>query len=190
MRLALIAALQQLPPRQRAVLILRDVLQWRAAEVATLLDMTVAAVNSALQRARTQVPVSPEILTEPTEPQRRQMLERYVAAFETVDVGGLVAVLTDDASLEMPPIATWFTGRDAVAAFFGPRMRAYGSTLLVGTSANGQPALGHYVRDGDGAYRPYALHVLTVAATGIARIVLFHHAGPDLFGRFGLAGKR
>jgi RNA polymerase sigma-70 factor (ECF subfamily) len=187
MRLALIAALQQLPPRQRAVLILRDVLEWRAAEVATLLDMTVAAVNSALQRARSELPLREENLEEPAEPQRLAMLDRYVAAFEEADIDGLIAVLTDDVSLEMPPIRTWFAGRGAVAAFLAPRMRAYGPTSFVAASANGQPALGHYVRDSDGLYRPHALHVLTVVATGISRIVLFQHPGPDLLARFGLA---
>jgi RNA polymerase sigma-70 factor (ECF subfamily) len=186
MRLALIAALQQLPPRQRAVLILRDVLEWRAAEVATLLDMTVAAVNSALQRARSELPVSEENLEEPAQPQRLAMLDRYVAAFEKADVDGLIAVLTDDARLEMPPIPTWFAGRNAVAAFLGPRMRAYGPASFVAASANGQPAFGHYVRDGDSVYRPHALHVLTVAAKGISRIVLFQQPGADLFARFGL----
>jgi RNA polymerase sigma-70 factor (ECF subfamily) len=186
MRLALIAALQQLPPRQRAVLILRDVLQWRAAEVATLLDMTVAAVNSVLQRARSALPVNEENLEEPADPQRVAILDRYVAAFENADVDGLVAVLTDDASLEMPPIPTWFAGRGTVAAFLGTRMRALGPTSLVGASANGQPAFGQYVRDPDGVYRPHALHVLTLTATGVCRIVLFQHPGADLFARFGL----
>jgi RNA polymerase sigma-70 factor (ECF subfamily) len=190
MRLALIAALQQLPPRQRAVLILRDVLEWRAAEVATLLDMTVAAVNSALQRARSELPVSEENLEEPAQPQRLAMLDRYVAAFENADVDGLIAVLTDDASLEMPPIPTWFAGRDTIAAFLGPRMRAYGPTSFVAASANGQPAFGHYVRDGGSVYRPHALHVLTVAATGISRIVLFQQPGAELFARFGLPSQR
>jgi RNA polymerase sigma-70 factor (TIGR02960 family) len=125
MRLAPVAALQQLPARQRAVLILREVLEWSASEVATLLEMTTAAVNSALQRARAQVPVTEDGLEEePMEPHTRALLARYVAAFETADVDGLVAVLADDVRWEMPPIPTWFSGRDTILAFLDKRMRA------------------------------------------------------------------
>ncbi|HEY4460060.1 MAG TPA: RNA polymerase subunit sigma-70, partial [Pseudonocardiaceae bacterium] len=130
MRLALIGALQQLPSRQRAVLILRDVLQWRTAEVAQLLDMTTAAVNSALQRARAQVPLSQDGLTEPAEPRQRALLDRYVTAFATADVDQLVAVLTEDARWEMPPIATWFDGRDTIIAFLARQMRILGPAEL------------------------------------------------------------
>ncbi|MCC3314334.1 RNA polymerase sigma factor sigX [Nocardia africana] len=184
MRLALIAALQQLPPRQRAVLILRDVLQWRAAEVAELLEMTTAAVNSALQRARTQVPVSRDQLTEPAEPQMRALLDRYVTAFETADVEQLVAVLTEDARWEMPPITTWFEGSDTILAFLAEQMRVIGPATLVAASANGQPAFAVYARGRDGAYHPHALHVLTVTTGGVARVVAFH--GASLFPLFGL----
>jgi RNA polymerase sigma-70 factor (TIGR02960 family) len=104
MRLALVAAFQHLPPRQRAVLILRDVLQWRAGEVAGLLDMSTTAVNSALQRARAQLPVVPDDVAEPPEPERRALLDRYVTAFETADVNGLAVALAEDVSWEMPPI--------------------------------------------------------------------------------------
>jgi RNA polymerase sigma-70 factor (ECF subfamily) len=117
MRLALVAAFQHQPPRQRAVLILRDVLEWRAAEVARLLDMSTTAVNSALQRARAQLPVVPDDVAEPSGPKRRALLDRCVTAFETPDVNGLAVILTEDASWEMPPIPTWFAGRDTVAAF-------------------------------------------------------------------------
>jgi RNA polymerase sigma-70 factor (TIGR02960 family) len=186
MRLALVAALQQLPPRQRAVLILREVLQWSAAEAATLLDMTTAAVNSALQRARAQVPVTEDGLEEqPMEPHVRALLDRYVAAFETADVHGLVAVLADDVRWEMPPIPTWFTGRDTVLAFLDERMRVFGEARVVVTSANGQPALAVYGRDHDGVYRPHALHVLTLTRAGINRVIAFQDA--ELFPRFGLA---
>ncbi|WP_083871478.1 sigma-70 family RNA polymerase sigma factor [Nocardia aobensis] len=184
MRLALIGALQQLPPRQRAVLILRDVLQWRAAEVAELLEMTTAAVNSALQRARTQVPVRRDELTEPAEPQLRALLDRYVAAFETADVDQLVAVLTEDARWEMPPITTWFEGRDTIVAFLTKQMRVIGPATLVAAAANGQPAFAVYARGGDGTYHPHALHVLTLTTDGVARIVAFH--GASLFPLFGL----
>ncbi|WP_019926617.1 sigma-70 family RNA polymerase sigma factor [Nocardia sp. BMG111209] len=184
MRLALVGALQQLPPRQRAVLILRDVLQWHTAEVTQLLGMTTAAVNSALQRARTQVPLSQDNLAEPAEPQQRALLDRYVAAFETANVDELVAVLTQDARWEMPPIATWFEGRDTILAFLARQMGVIGPATLVATSANGQPAFAVYVRDGAGGYRPHALHVLTSTADGIGRIVAFH--GGELFPLFGV----
>ncbi|WP_153349156.1 sigma-70 family RNA polymerase sigma factor [Nocardia aurantia] len=184
MRLALIGALQRLPPRQRAVLILRDVLQWRATEVAELLEMTTAAVNSALQRARTQVPLREDDLTEPAEPQQRALLDRYVLAFETADVDQLVAVLTEDARWEMPPITTWFEGRDTILAFLAKQMRMIGPARLVTASANGQPAFAVYARGRDGAYHPHALHVLTFTAEGVGRIVAFHGAG--LFPLFGL----
>ena len=154
MRLALVGALQQLPPRQRAVLILRDVLQWRTTEVAELLEMTTAAVNSALQRARAQVPLSEDGLTEPAEPRQRALLDRYVTAFETADVDQLVAVLTEDARWEMPPIATWFEGRDTILAFLARQMRTIGPAELVATAANGQPAFAVYARDHDGVYSP------------------------------------
>ncbi len=184
MRLALVGALQQLPPRQRAVLILRDVLQWRTAEVAELLEMTTAAVNSALQRARAQAPVSQDELTEPAEPQQRALLDRYVTAFETADVDQLVAVLTEDARWEMPPITTWFEGRDTILAFLAKQMRVVGPVVVVAASANGQPAFAVYARGGEGAYRPHALHVLTLTTEGVGRIVAFH--GASLFPLFGL----
>jgi RNA polymerase sigma-70 factor (TIGR02960 family) len=184
MRLALVGALQQLPPRQRAVLILRDVLQWRTAEVAQLLEMTTAAVNSALQRARAQFPLSQDDLTEPAEPRQRALLDRYVTAFETADVDQLVAVLTEDARWEMPPIATWFEGRDTILAFLAKQMPVIGPAALVPTSANGQPAFAVYARGRDGAHHPHALHVLTLTTEGVCRIVAFHGSG--LFPLFGL----
>src|SRR6202453_3925651 len=120
MRLALIAALQYLPPRQRAVLILRDVLGWRAAEVADLLGTTTTAANSALQRARAQlqqVAPSEDELREPAEPDIVALLNRYAAAFENADVVALTALLREDATIEMPPTPTWFAGRGNVATF-------------------------------------------------------------------------
>jgi RNA polymerase sigma-70 factor (ECF subfamily) len=184
MRLALIGALQQLPPRQRAVLILRDVLQWRTAEVAELLEMTTAAVTSALQRARAQVPLDEDGLTEPDEPRQRALLDRYVTAFETADVDQLVAVLTQDARWEMPPITTWFEGRETVLGFLARQMPIVGPAELVATTANGQPAFAVYARGHDGVRRPHALHVLTMTAEGVSRIVAFH--GAALFPLFGL----
>ncbi|MGH3553962.1 MAG: RNA polymerase subunit sigma-70, partial [Mycobacterium sp.] len=138
MRLAFVAVLQLLPPRQRAVLILRDVLGWSAAEVAALLDLSVAAVNSALQRAHTRLPADSDSLAQPAEERQRELLDRYVAAFQNADVDELVAVLTEDALFEMPPFTTWFQGSTAIGAFLGARMRGFGNTPVIRTSANGQ----------------------------------------------------
>lgn len=187
MRLGFIAALQHLSGRQRAVLILRDVLAWRASEVAGLLGTTTAAVNSALQRARaqlSQIAPTQDGIAEPADPARRALLDRYAAAFESADVGVLAGVLTDDAVWEMPPIPTWFAGRETVLRFLGARVLAAGEQRMVPTSVNGQPAFGSYSRDGDGVYRAHALHVLTVTAAGVARVVAFLDAG--LFGLCGL----
>jgi len=184
MRLALVAAFQHLPPRQRAVLILRDVLQWRAGEVADLLDMSTTAVNSALQRARAQLPVVPDDVAEPPEPERRALLDRYVTAFETADVNGLAVALAEDVSWEMPPIPTWFAGRDTVTAFLAGRQRMIGGLAAIPATANGQPAFAFYARDAEGGYRPHALHVLTPTTAGISRIVSFQD--PKLFPLFGL----
>jgi RNA polymerase sigma-70 factor, ECF subfamily len=187
MRLAFIAALQHLPGRQRAVLILRDVLGWRAVEVADLIGTTTAAVNSALQRARAQLsetaPVADDI-TEPTDPRQRALLDRYAAAFENADIAGLMGVLTDDAVWEMPPIPTWFTGRETIGRFLATRINAVADNRMVAAAVNGQPAFGVYTRDPHGMYRPHALHVLTVTAKGIARIVAFLDA--DVFTLCGL----
>jgi RNA polymerase sigma-70 factor (TIGR02960 family) len=172
-RLAFVAALQYLPPRQRAVLILRDVLGWSAAEVATLLDLTVAAVNSALQRARAHGPARGDSLVQPSEPRQRELLDRYVAAFQNADVDGLVAVLTEDAIFEMPPFITWFQGNMAIGAFLGARMQGFGSTPVIRTAANGQPAVALYPAAAPGQHRLHALHVLTLESRGIGRIVSF-----------------
>jgi RNA polymerase sigma-70 factor (TIGR02960 family) len=188
MRLAFVAALQFLPPRQRAVLILRDVLCWSAAEVATLLDLSVPAVNSALQRARARVPANSDSLVEPSEQRQRELLDRYVAAFQNADVDALVAVLTEDAVFEMPPFLTWFEGGGTIGAFLGPRMRAFGDTLVVTTSANGQPAVALYPATADGQHRLHALHVLTVAPQGVGHVVAFQDI--DALGRFDLPRLR
>jgi RNA polymerase sigma-70 factor (ECF subfamily) len=173
MRLAFIAALQLLPPQQRVVLILREVLAWSAAEVAALLDLSVAAVNSALQRARAHLPADTDSLAPPSEQRQRELLDRYVAAFQNADVDELLAVLTEDAFYEMPPFLTWFQGSAAVGAFLGPRMRAFGKTPVIRTSANGQPAVALYPATADGQHRLHALHVLTLASHGVGRIVAF-----------------
>ncbi|MGH3524302.1 MAG: RNA polymerase subunit sigma-70, partial [Mycobacterium sp.] len=174
MRLAFVAVLQLLPPRQRAVLILRDVLGWSAAEVAALLDLSVAAVNSALQRAHTRLPADSDSLAQPAEERQRELLDRYVAAFQNADVDELVAVLTEDALFEMPPFTTWFQGSTAIGAFLGARMRGFGNTPVIRTSANGQPAVALYPATADGEHRLHALHVLTLGSQGVGRIVAFH----------------
>jgi RNA polymerase sigma-70 factor (ECF subfamily) len=173
MRLAFIAALQILPPQQRAVLILREVLSWSAAEVAALLDLSVAAVNSALQRARSHLPADSDALVQPSGQRQRDLLDRYVAAFQKADVDELVAVLTEDARYEMPPFITWFQGNAAIGGFLGPRMRGFGETPVILTTANGQPAVALYPAAADGQHRLHALHVLTLASHGVDHIVAF-----------------
>jgi RNA polymerase sigma-70 factor (ECF subfamily) len=188
-RLALIAALQYLPPRQRAVLILRDVLGWRAAEAADLLGTTTVAANSALQRARAQlqqVAPSEDELREPADPGVVALLNRYAGAFENADVAALTELLRDDAVIEMPPTPTWFAGRERVELFLRSHaLREPGRFRMIPTAANGQPALAEYARGDDGVYRGLGIHVLTIAGSHIARISAF--LDPGLFEAFGLA---
>jgi RNA polymerase sigma-70 factor (ECF subfamily) len=188
MRLALIAALQYLPPRQRAVLILREVLGWRAAEVAGLLGTSVPAVNSALQRAREHLAAAQpaeEEIAEPASRAERELVGRYAAALENADMTELVALLHEDAVLEMPPLPGWFRGRAAVARFLGTKViTGAGEFLMVPAAANGQPALAAYLRDPAGVYRAHAIQVLTASGAGLARIVSFND--PPLFEVFGL----
>jgi len=187
-RLAFVAALQYLSARQRAMLIMRDVLEWPAAEVADLLGTTTTAVNSGLRRARAQLaqalPAEDE-LAEPDEPDRRALLERFAAAFENADVNALVELLREDVTLEMPPLRAWFAGRQVVVPFFAATaFAAPGQFRLVPVMANGQLAYAVYQRERDEAYRFYAVTVPTATATGIARIVTFFN--PGLFRLFGL----
>jgi len=188
-RLALIAALQHLPPRQRTVLLLREVLSWPAAEVAELLGTTTAAVNSSLQRARAQISqVAPteDAVAEPSTPGQRDLLNRYVAAFEEYDVAALVELFTADAVWEMPPFTGWFqTPRDIgrlVATQCPAKHR--GDLRLVPTEANGQPAFGMYRRGEDGQHHPFQLHVVHLSAAGIDHVAAFFDT--SLFVTFGL----
>ena len=188
-RLAFIAALQHLPPRQRAVLILRDVLAMPAAEVASLLEMTVASVNSALQRARAQLAAaSPSAdgagLVQPSDDTSRDLLDRYMAAFTTMDVEALKGTLREDALLQMPPFPEWFLGRDAIGEFMATGFARGGSFRFAQTRANGQPALGVYRRRNGDAHRFLQVQVLTMTETGIAQIDAFHVNG--LNAQFGL----
>ena len=187
-RLAFVAALQHLSARQRAILILRDVLEWPAADVADLLDTTATAVNSGLRRARAQLAQAlpaEENLAEPAEPDRRALLDRFAAAIEQADAAALAELLRADAALEMPPVPTWFSGRDAVVRFTASHLfTGLGQLRLIPVTANGQPAFAVYQREPDGTYQAHAVQVLTVTATGIARIVSFLDVG--LFRSFGL----
>ena len=185
-RLAFVAALQHLPARQRAVLILRDVLGWRAAEVAALMDTTTASVNSALQRARAQLdevaPARDEVVP-PTEPASLALLDRYAAAFANADLDDLLATLRDDVVLEMPPRPMWVQGLAVCRRFMASRVTMPGALRLIPTAANGQPAFATYFR-ADGFYHAHNVQVLTVTPTGIAHVVAFIDAG--LFPAFGL----
>ncbi len=186
MRLAFVAAMQYLTPRQRAVLILRDVLDWSAAEVAGALDTTPAAVNSALQRARARLEGAGEDqIDEPSDLDRRALIDRYVTAFENADVAALERLLTDDAVLEMPPVLNWFVGREAYGRFIAHLFAVRGSAWrMIPTAANCQPAVGAYLRGQDGAYHVHTLQVFTVTDQGISHNVVFQD--PSLFATFGL----
>ncbi|WP_433466219.1 sigma-70 family RNA polymerase sigma factor [Spirillospora sp. CA-128828] len=188
LRLALIAALQYLPGRQRAVVILRDVLAWSAAEVAELLGMTKAGVNSTLLRARSRlerlVPASDEI-TEPDEPEQREILDRFARAFEAADILAITRLLTEQAALEMPPVPQWFVGREAIGRLLATRLsEGCGRNQLVPTRANGQPAFAVYQRREDGALHAHSILVLTLTRAGIAHMSTFLDEG--LFEYFGL----
>ncbi|HEX3788102.1 MAG TPA: sigma-70 family RNA polymerase sigma factor [Pseudonocardiaceae bacterium] len=188
-RLAFVAAVQYLPPRQRAVLLLRDVLAWPAAEVATLLDTTAAGVNSALQRARAQLaqvaPVEDEVNDDPAAT-HREVLDRYVDAFQRADLTALAALLRADVELEMPPALDWFAGHDAVLGFFAAffARRGEGGRHLLPTAANGQPALAMYVGDRHGPERAHSVQVFSITDGRITRITAFLANG--LFPMFGL----
>jgi RNA polymerase sigma-70 factor (ECF subfamily) len=187
-RLAFVAALQYLSARQRAILILRDVLEWPAAEVAELLGTTTTAVNSGLRRARAQLaqalPAEDE-LSESAEPGRRALLDQFATAIENADASALAGLLRADVALEMPPFLTWFTGRPAVAGFIAEHFLIEpGGLRLVPVTANGGPAFAIYRREPGGAYQAHALLVPAATPAGIARIVAFQDLG--LFPVFGL----
>ncbi|MFD0440808.1 sigma-70 family RNA polymerase sigma factor [Streptomyces chartreusis] len=187
LRLALVAALQNLPARQRAVLILRDVLAWRAAEVASLLGTSTAAVKSSLQRARARLEeVAPEedLVAEPEGAADREVLDRYVAAFENADLDSLIDLLQDGVELEMPPFAQWYSGRADVLRFLRARVHEKGTLRMLRTRANGQPAVAMYVRGAGGVFRGHSVQVLTVRKDSLARVTAF--LDPRVLDRFGL----
>jgi RNA polymerase sigma-70 factor (ECF subfamily) len=190
LRLALIASLQYLPPRQRAVLVLRDVLAFPAAEVAVMLGTTTVSVKSALQRARARLkeaaPVADQI-TEPAEPRARALLDQYIAAFENADAAALERLLLADATIEATPLRTWFAGRATCVPFLRHLMGSAGDWRMLATSANGQPAAAAYTRDEHGTYQPYGICVLTVTSAGIRRVTSFGE--PALVTLFGFGSQ-
>lgn len=188
-RLAFVAALQHLSPRQRAVLVLRDVLQWKAAEVAEAIGTSTAAVNSLLQRARAQLeavgPSRDDVLASPESPETRDLLARYIAAFEAYDIETLVSMFTEEAIWEMPPFTGWYQGPHTIATLIHhncPAEKA-GDMRLLPTTANGQPAAGMYMWDGR-RHVAFQLHVLDVGPGGVSHVVAF--LDESLFAKFGL----
>jgi RNA polymerase sigma-70 factor (ECF subfamily) len=188
-RLAFVAALQHLSPRQRAVLLLRDLLQWKAAEVAAAVGTTTTAVNSLLQRARTQLeavrPSTGDRLTPPDSPEAQDLLDRYIAAFEAYDIDRLVDLFTAEAVWEMPPNTGWYQGARDIITLIHQHCPAEspGDMRLIPLVANGQPAAAMYMRAGD-VHLPFQLHVLDVTADGVSHVVAF--LDDTLFAKFGL----
>jgi RNA polymerase sigma-70 factor (ECF subfamily) len=174
-RLAFVAALQHLPPRQRAVLILCEVLRWRASEVAELLETSVASVNSALQRARaTLESASIDETHGELDDTDRELLARYVDAFQRYDIDALTSLIRDDATQSMPPYDLWLHGRDDILAWwFGPGIACRGSRVIPVRNANGSPTFGQYKPSPSGGYEPWALQVLELSAGRIAEITFF-----------------
>jgi RNA polymerase sigma-70 factor, ECF subfamily len=189
-RLAFVAALQHLPARQRAALILCEVLRWKAGEVAELLETSVASVNSALQRARATIDERDIATTDaiaPMDPKQRELLARYVDAFQRYDVDALTSVIREDATQSMPPFDLWLSGRDDILTwFFGPGAGCTGSKLIPVETANGQVAFGQYKPSESGSgYDPWALQVLEFVDGKVAEFTFFLST-ERLFPLFGL----
>jgi RNA polymerase sigma-70 factor, ECF subfamily len=192
-QLAFVAAIQVLPPRQRAMLLLCDVLGWAATEAATLLGGSTASVNSALQRARETLAKryptgQPAAALRPDDPAQQKLLNRYLKAWEGHDLDGFVALLKEDATFTMPPWLLWFAGRQAIGSFFAIAWKTCGGLRLVPTAANGQPAFGLYeYSDTDARWNARAIHVLALLDETISTLTAFElPTGPDLFQDFGL----
>jgi RNA polymerase sigma-70 factor, ECF subfamily len=190
-RLAFVAALQHLSPRQRAVLVLRDVLQWKAAEVGDAIGASTAAVNSLLQRARAQLdsvgPSEDDELAEPDSPETKDLLDRYIAAFEAYDIDELVKMFTDDAIWEMPPFDGWYQGPEEIVTLTRVHCPAEGpgDMRFIQTTANGQPAAALYMLNREtGKHEAFQLHVLDVKGDGVSHVVAFLDTA--LFEKFGL----
>jgi RNA polymerase sigma-70 factor (ECF subfamily) len=192
-RLAFVAALQHLPPRQRAVLILCEVLRWQASEVAELLETSVASVNSALQRARATLDATDVSDADPP-PQLdewgRELLARYVEAFEAYDIDALTSLIHEDATQSMPPYDLWLSGREDVLRWWvGPGIGCRGSRLIPTVAANGSPAFGQYRPSASGSgYDPWALQVLEVADGRIVELTFFLDT-ERVFPLFGLPAR-
>ena len=193
-RMAFVAALQYLPPKQRAVLIFREVLRWKAEEVAELLETSVQSVNSALQRARATLAASEltdESASAPVDEKQRELVARYVKAFEDYDMTALTSVLHDDAMWNMPPFELWVQGPEEVVAFcMGHGIGCRGSRMIPVEGANGQPAFGQYkpAEDGSGRLEPWALQVLEITGDKLSGITFFLDT-KRLFPLFGLPGR-
>ena len=191
-QLAFVAVIQQLPPRQRAVLLLCDVLGWSAAEASTLLGGSVASVNSALQRARDTLtkryPGGGAATAAPPSPGQQQLLDRYLRAWEGHDLDSFVQLLKEDATYTMPPLPQWYAGREAIGAFFRWAWPRYGAFRLLPTAANRQPAFAAYSRAGAAApWVAHSIHVLSLEQNNISRLTFFVKPdGPRLFPAFGL----
>ena len=188
-KLAFVAALQHLPPRQRAVLILSEVLRWKASEVAELLETSVASVNSALQRARATLEAN-EVTAADTSPAVEgadaELLARYVRAFEEYDMDALTSLIQEDATQSMPPYDLWLRGRDDILTWWlGPGIGCRGSRVIPTVSANGSPAFGQYKPSPDGGYEPWALQVLELAGGRIVELTFFLET-ETIFPLFGL----
>ena len=190
-RLAFVAALQHLPPRQRAVLILCEVLRWQATEVAELLDTSVASVNSALQRARATLEKSDVGAADraPLDEASQELLARYVEAFQDYDIEALTSLIQEDASQSMPPYDLWLRGRDDILTWwFGPGIGCKGSRVIPTVSANGSPAYGQYKPAPGGGYEPWALQVLEVSGVRFVEFTFFLDTD-TLFPLFGLPAR-
>jgi RNA polymerase sigma-70 factor, ECF subfamily len=185
-RLAFVAALQHLPPRQRAVLILSEVLRWQATEVAELLETSVASVNSALQRARATIETREMTASDALGDEERALLERYVSAFQDYDLDALTSLIKEDATQSMPPFDLWLSGRDDIFTWWvGPGIGCKGSRVLPAGFANGSPAFGQYKPAEGGGYEPWALQVLELRDGQIVELTFFLDTD-RLFPLFGL----
>jgi RNA polymerase sigma-70 factor (ECF subfamily) len=191
-KLAFVAAIQELPPRQRAALILCDVLGWAAAEAATLLGGSTASINSALQRARETLakryPDGRPAQAPRPDAAQQTLLDRYLRAWEGLDLDSFVSLLKEDATYTMPPLPQWYAGREAIRAFFGWAWKSYGGFRLVPTAANRQPAFAVYSRSGaEGPWAAHSIQVLSLEQNAISGLTLFvKPTGPKLFRAFGL----
>ena len=184
-RLAFVAAMQYLPPKQRAVLILREVLRMRATEVADLLDTSVASVNSALQRARATLDErDPEDQRPTAAADDQELLDRYVDAFEAYDIAALVSLIREDASFSMPPFALWLQGTEDIATWYAGQGIGCKGSKMIATRGNGTAAFGAYKIDPAGGWAPFALQIIEVTDGWITG--LHHFLGPESFALFGL----